>query len=56
MKNEDRDMLPEISVIMGIYNCELTLEEAVDKYVVLKQTVELNNGEITGYGKEVIRY
>ena len=32
-----------------------TLEEAVDKYVVLKQTVELNNGEITGYGKEVIR-
>lgn len=32
-----------------------TLEEAVDKYVVLKQTVELNNGKITGYGKEVIR-
>lgn len=32
-----------------------SLEEAVDKYVVLKQTVELNNGKITGYGKEVIR-
>ena len=38
MKNEDRDTLPEISVIMGIYNCEKTLEEAID--CILNQTFE----------------
>ena len=38
MKNEDRDILPEISVIMGIYNCEKTLEEAID--CILNQTFE----------------
>ena len=38
MKNEDRNILPEISVIMGIYNCEETLGEAIN--CIVNQTFE----------------
>ena len=38
MKNEERNILPEISVIMGIYNCADTLKDAIES--ILAQTIE----------------